>query len=439
LKDRYFELKDLIGVLLLFSVLFYGCQKGDETLGMNLLPGVQVIDARYLQDKSSITAFTFSDDKIVVDRPRYNLLGSFNDPLFGLTNGSFAAQFRMPYYPRFESDATLDSLILQMSYKYVYGDTLTPQTILVHELSGDLFYDDTYLSSYNIKNRAFPDILGSGSFTPLFRTDSTKADTSSQIIRIKLDPNLGNRLLKMDSLNMVSNDKFITLFKGLFIETAPVSQKGSLLQIDAPSAALVVYYHTAEHDTLGYAYKVSGNSANISSFFHDYSTTKFFPHMNQEIIQDSLVYLQPTGGTKIKVNMPKLSSWRDSTNYVINKATLIVHVDTIATDMRRFEIPPQIYLKVINDNGDEEFPKDGELSLSYYGGIYNTLTATYNFNITQHLQQIINGEKHNNGFYLVQPGRLISPKRVVLKGGTSSRGTSSATPIEFDVTYTRFK
>jgi len=439
LKDRYFELKNLIGALLLFTVLIYGCQKGDQTIGMNLIPGVQLIETRYFQDKSSITAFTFTDDKINVERPRYNLLGSFNDPLFGFTGGSFAAQFRMPYYPRFETDAAIDSLVLQMSYKYVYGDTLTPQTIQVRELTGDLNFDASYLSSFNIKALASSTILGSGDVIPRFRTDSTKADTTAQIIRLRLDPALGTRLLKMDSLNMVSNDVFLKLFKGLYIETAPVSAKGSLMLIDAPSAAMVVFYHTAEHDTLGYAYKLTNNSADVSGYVHDYSTTQFFPHMNQEIIQDSLVYLQPAGGTKIKVNMPNLSKWRDSTNYVINQATFSVHVDTIMTDFRRFQIPPQIYLKIINDNGDEEFPKDGELSLSYYGGLYNSLTATYDFNITQHLQQIITGEKHNHGFYLVQPGRNISPKRVVLKGGDSTNGHRSFTPMELNVTYSRYK
>lgn len=439
MKDRYFELKNLIGAFLLFSVLIYGCQKSDETLGINILSGIKAIETRYIQDKESITAFTFTDDKIRVDGARYDLVGNFNDPLFGNTNGGFATQFRLPNYPAYEAGATLDSLILQLSYKYVYGDTLTTQTIQVHELAGDLFFNDTYLSSYNIKNLANPDLLGSGELIPRFRTDSTKKDTTGQTIRIKLDPSLGNRLLKMDSLNMVSNDKFLTVFKGLYVESTPVGQKGSLMQIDAITPALVVYYHTAQHDTLGFGYRVSGNSVSVAAYTHDYSMTKFFPHMNQEIIQDSLVYLQPTGGTKIKINMPKLSGWRDSTNFVINKATLIVHVDTIMTDMRRFEIPPQIYLKIINDNGDEEFPKDGELSISNYGGTYNPITATYNFNIAQHLQQIITGEKHNNGFYLVTPGRVNSPKRVVLKGGTSVRGESSATPLELDITYSRYK
>ena len=92
---------------------------------------------------------------------------------------------------------------------------MTNQTILVHELAGDLHYDNTYLSSFNIKNLAFPDVLGSTEFIPRFRTDSTRTDTTAQIIRIRLNPSLGDRLLKMDSLNMVSNDEFLKVFKGV--------------------------------------------------------------------------------------------------------------------------------------------------------------------------------------------------------------------------------
>jgi hypothetical protein len=433
LNDRYLVLRNLITSILLISALFYNCQKGDQSLGISLLPGVHSIETRFHEDSTSISAFTFSDDSIRVDSSRYHLLGSFNDPLFGYTSGAFAAQFRIKRYPSYESDATLDSVILQMSYKYVYGDTITPQTMLVRELTGDLFYGYKYLSSFNINNLASPDILGTKEFIPKFRTDSTKVDTTSQILRIPLDPSLGKRLIKMDSLDMVSNDKFVSVFKGLYVETAPVNRKGSLIRVDTPSALMVVYYHTAEHDSLGFGYYLSANSANVSRFVHDYTNSRFLNNMNKEHVQDSLVYLQPTGGTKVKINIPSLSSWKDSANYAINKASLTIHVDTLISDFRRYEIPTLVYLKIINDNGQEEFPKDADLSIAYYGGAYNPIKGTYTFNITQHLQQIITGEKHNNGFYLVHGLRDASPKRVVLKSGNSSR------PMKFDVSYTRYK
>jgi hypothetical protein len=92
-----------------------------------------------------------------------------------------------------------------------------------------------------------------------------------------------------------------------------------------------------------------------------------------------------------------------------------------------------LYLKVINDTGEEVFPADSQLSSSYYGGFYDAGTATYSFNVTQHLQQLIKGTIKNNGFYLVHSDRSGTAQRVVLKG------LGSVHPAELNVTYTRYK
>lgn len=430
-------MKYLTGVLLAFMVVFYACQKEDESLGSNLLPGIRLIEAKNFKDSTSITAYTYTDDSIRVEKPRYNLLGSFNDPVFGYTNAAFSAQFRMPYYPRYEKDAVLDSLILQLSYKYVYGDTITPQTVQVRELEDSLRYDAAYLSTYKIRDHAYPEILGSKSFVPKFRFTNT--DTTTQTIRVRLNTALGNRLLKMDSLNMVSNSVFLKSFKGLLIETAPLSRKGAIMKIDGNSSVLVLHYHTAAHDTLGFAYRVSENSAKVSGYIHDYSNTAFFANLNKQTGTDSLVYLQPTGGTKVLVNIPSLAKWKDSTNYIINKATLSFRIDPVLSDFTRYEIPPQIYLKYIGISKDdalhekEIFPSDADLSATYYGGFYNSRTQSYDFNITQHFQQVIKGLKNGDKLYLVAADRNTSPSRVVLKSGFSSK------PILLNVIYTRFK
>jgi hypothetical protein len=430
-------MKYLLGVLLAFTVVFNACQKEDQSLGQNLLPGIKLIETRSFKDSTSITAYTFTDDSIRVEKPRYSLLGSFNDPVFGYTNAAFSAQFRMPYYPRYEKDATLDSLILQMSYKYVYGDTISTQTVQVRELADSLQYDAAYYSTYKIRDHAFQEVLGSNNFVPKFRYTST--DTTAQIIRVRLNPAFGTRLLKMDSLNMVSNAVFLKSFKGLLIETAPLSRKGALMKIDATSSVLVLHYHTAAHDTLGFAYRVSDNSAKVSGYLHDYSTTAFYQNLNKQTGTDSLVYLQPTGGTKVLVNIPSISKWKDSTNYIINKATLSFRIDPVLSDMKRYEIPPQIYLKYIGVtktdplHEKEIFPADADLSAIYYGGFYNSVTESYDFNITQHFQKVVQGLKNGDKLYLVAAQRNSSPGRVVLKSGFSSK------PILLNVIYTRFK
>jgi hypothetical protein len=433
LKNRYFKLDSIFWSVLLFVVVAAGCKKGDESLGMNLITGASTIETKYFQEKGTITSYTFSDEKIRTDRPKINQFGSFIDPLFGRTDGSFAAQFRLPYHPDYDRTASVDSLVLYMTYKMVYGDTINTQTVKVYELQDDLIYDAKYLSSFNPKILASPLVIGTTSYIPKFRTDSAQTDTVAQTIRVRLNPSLGTRLLKIDSLEMVNNDSFLELFKGLYIESVPVNKRGALIGISSSSTTLGLYYHTNKKDSLSYGYKVTSNSAVVAGFKHDYTNSVFFPNMNQEVVQDSLVFIQPLGGTKVKVNVPSLSKWKDSTNYLINRATLTFYVDTLVSHFYHYQIPSRVYLKIIDNEGTEVFPKDAELSNSYYGGYYNYLTGAYSFNIAQHLQQVIDGEIEDTSFYLVHNERNSSAKRVVLKSGSSSR------PMELLVEYTRYR
>ena len=434
MKNRNFEAFALIWAFFIVSFLITGCTKsGDESLGRNLLPGTSVVYSRNYTETGTIQTFTLTDEKIRVDRPTFNYIGSFNDPIFGRTDGAFAAQYRLSANPDYDSTATLDSLILRLTYKRLYGDTATKQTLRVYELTDDLIYDAKYLSSFNLKSIVSPISIGSASFIPRFRTDSAQTDTTIQYVRFTLDPSLGNRLLKMDSLKMVSNEEFLKYFKGLYIEADDVSRKGTLIGLTTTASAMGLYYHTATKDSLFFAYNVTSNSANVAAFGHNYQKSLFAAHLNQEVIQDTLTYLQPTGGTKVKINIPSLAKWKDSTQYVISKASIVFYVDTLASDPRRYSLPSHLYLKYMDSTGTEVFPKDSELSSTYYGGVYDATTASYTFNITRHLEQIINKTVESTSFFLVHPDRNGSANRVVLKGANSSR------PIELHIKYTRYK
>ena len=440
MKDRYFELKNLTGAILLLLVVAWGCKQGDQTLGVDLLPGVKILDTRYHQEKTSISTSVYTDTKIRVDRPKYNLLGSFNDPVFGRTDASFVAQFRLPFYRAFLPTAAIDSAVLIMTYKTIYGDTVSSQNLQVYELASSLNYEAKYLSSFNVGNLAATEPIGTGNFIPKFRTDSTKVDTTTQVIRVRLKNSFGSSLLGIDSLNLASSDLFLNVFKGLYIRSTPISRKGTLVSIiNAPMAnttesnpRIFLYYHDAKSDTRSYGCEITANSANVASYVHDYSNAKFYTNLNKENNTDSLIYIQPTGGIKSKILVPSLSTWKDSANYAINKATLTFHADTIMSDSRRYEMPKRLYL-TLDSLGTEIFPADTKLSSSYYGGFYDATTATYSFNVTQHLQQIITGKKQNYAFYLVQSERNFSAKRVVLKGLGSSK------PVELNIAYTIYK
>lgn len=433
MKNRNSVAFSLLSAFVLLSFLITGCKKGDESLGKGILPGSSIIYTRSYNETGNIQSYTFLDEKIRVDHPGLNFVGSFNDPLFGRTDGSLAAQFRLSAYPGYGATASLDSMILRLTYKHIYGDTATMQTLKIYELTGDLSPDVKYLSSFNLKSIVAPASIGSISFIPKFKTDSAQRDTTTQYIRIRLDPSFGNKLLRMDSLKMTSNDEFLKHFKGLYVESAAANRKGTLMGLIPTGSSIGVYYHTAKKDSLFFTYNVTSNSATVAAFTHNYQRSRFSTRLNQEVVQDTLTYLQPMGGTKVKINVPSLDKWKDSTQYVINKASLTFYVDTLISDPRRYELPSRIYLKFVDSSGTEMFPKDSQLSSSYYGGIYNSKTASYTFNITRHLEQIMKKEVTSTSFYLVPSDRTGSANRVVLKGGNSSR------PIELLVKYTRYQ
>ena len=75
-----------------------------------LLPG-DLVHVRNYSEKN-IKAYTVSDGYQRTDEPAFNLLGTFNDPIFGKTTADFACQFRLTEYPDFSKSPQIDSLVL---------------------------------------------------------------------------------------------------------------------------------------------------------------------------------------------------------------------------------------------------------------------------------------------------------------------------------------
>ncbi len=407
-------------------------------LGMDLLPSTDLINVHSKVIREDISAFTHVEDSIKTDEATNSLLGSINDPVFGNTTVDFATQFRLVKFPEYGTNPVVDSVKFYLYYRYLYGDTVTPQKIRIYELESSINYDATYKNE-DLKEKASNTLLGEYEFIPKVELDSTTADTIYQLLAIPIDPSLGEKLISADSLDLVNNDVFLQFFKGLYIETEKVSgDGGTILTLEATTnSALVVYYNNdsnrqaAEPDTMSIAYYITDFSARLNRFNHDYSGTAFENHLNSETEQDSLIYIQATGGLQSKIQIANLEGWNDSVNVAINKAELIFEIDTLASEIDKFPPPNQLLFTIIDEDGKQYLPKDYVFSPTFYGGSLRS-DYTYRFNITQHLQQIIDGETGNHGFYLTTALKNSEAKRVVLKGSTSGEG------IKLVITYSKF-
>jgi hypothetical protein len=439
----------------LMVITFLSCSNNSSQTGLGLLPTGDLVVVGKVTD-SNIQAFVVNDEKQRTDEPRYNLLGTFNDPVFGKTTADFANQYRLTGYPGFTKNDRIDSLVLYTAYKQIYGDTITPQIFKVYELSSDLPFDDKFYQNVDLKGMSYSEVLAEKHYIPKFRKDSltnlygsTKLlpkDTVSQEISFKLSSTLINKLLAADSVTNSKNDLFLQYFKGLYIEASNLNSGGTLLK--TVGSGLMMYYHVMNKtpaDTVLHSYVYTNNkaSSSISRFTHDYSTTAFFPHLNNTTVQDSLIYLQTTGGLRAKILIPNLGIWSrlipamannpDTTRLAINKAELIFTLDTLQTEPLKYSPSEQLVFSAIDAEGKTYLPADYYFSPAYYGGAYNILDHTYRFNITQHLQDVIKKKKVNNGFYLETYFKNSIARRVVLKGATSKTG------IKLEITYSKIQ
>jgi hypothetical protein len=297
---------------------------------------------------------------------------------------------------------------------------------------------------------AYP--LAEYEFTPKVELDSTTKDTLYQLLEIPLDMMLAEKLMGADSTDVANNDAFLQFFKGLYFESEQLTEDGgTILTLEAASnssfqgSALAVFYNNDSNrvktkpDTLLMPYVISEFSARVNRFTHDYSGTAFEANLNSVTSQDSLIYIQATGGLQSKIFIDNLSNWKDSVtlrgpdtiSYGINKAELVFQIDTTISDVKKFPPPEQLLFTVIDSVGGEYLPVDYVFSPDFYGGGLNS-DYTYRFNITQHFQQIIDGEVANNGFYLTSAWKNSEASRVVLKGSGSKTG------IRLIITYSKF-
>jgi hypothetical protein len=437
----------------LMIITLWGCSDQAGKTGLALLPTDDLVVVGEVTD-TNIQSYTASDEVQRTDESTANLLGTFNDPIFGKTIADFACQYRLSGYPEFSDIDHVDSMVLYLGYKEIYGDTLTPQHFKIYELESAIPFDDKFYQNVDLKGLAKTEVLAEKYYIPKFRLDSLTnkygstnkipKDTVTQEIAFRFSSSFISKLATVDSITKSNNDNFLQFFKGLYIEASDLSEQGTLMKI--MGSGIVAYYHK-DNDTTKYSftYKNNTNASRVSRFVHDYSNTKFAAHLNSEQVQDSLIYAQTTGGIRSKIYIPDLGIWSklipeykdnpDTTHLTINKAELILKLDTTFSQPRDFRPSEQLVLAAIDSVGKTYLPSDHTYSSAYYGGTYNIIDKTYRFNIAQHIQDVINKKdgKKNYGFYLETAYKNSTSRRVVLKGANSKTG------IRLEVTYSKVK
>lgn len=472
----------IFGVVLM--AFFSGCTRISSTdIGSGLIPPIDgVITKDTLLD---VITDSFDDpDSVRLYKGDNMVVGAItNDPIFGKTTASVYFQMGPPTFPFYipgnKDSLVVDSAVLILSYRGVYGDSTAPIRLHVYEINKNTPLDGTIVYPSNYPSKV-PVTLGAEMATPVtfdirrFKDSvNNRYENAVNQIRIKLNANVATRFLKTyDSTNAYMSDSvFKTFFAGfgLIADATPGTNALVKINLGDTNTKFSLYYSSSStgsttRDT-SVAHLVfntiTGGNANVVT--RDRSGSDMAKHLTTTSKPDSLVYVQTAPGTFVRIKIPGLQGL---SNRIIHRAELIAEqvlddatLTTIETQMR----PPRYLLLSRFDSvlgGKRNVPNDYIVdatngpNITTFGGYVTSKSifgydrvGAYTFDLSRYVQGIVTrkdtsftlrlsapvndsirytppypANTSSNPYYLnPSVGNDIADGRVRLGGGTHSR------------------
>lgn len=339
-----------IAILLSFSA----CTKIESTtIGSGLIPaidGVNTLDTTL--EVITDNFLSYNSDSVMVDKGDDHVIGVINnDPLFGKTTAETYFELKPTSYkysfPGIKSSIKADSAVLILSYKGVWGDTLTQQNWEVRELN-ELVRNDTIFTVH--KNPAKGALLGSATVNITTFNDSVKNrfEAASNQIRITLRKDFAERLIKQyDSIGTgaySSDTMFRDKFKGFSVMPAANSMGNALIRVNLldSNTKLGLYYTYKAADTS------KTNDTSVSYFRFSTGASRSVPvsasgnhivrsrsgsaaesYLTNNNPSDDKVFIQASPGNYATVQIPGLATL---SNRIIHRAELMAIQDPSSID-----------------------------------------------------------------------------------------------------------
>jgi hypothetical protein len=422
----FFTLRRIFIFCIGFTAFFSACTRISSTdVGAGLIPPIDgVITKDTLID---LVTDTFDDpDSVRVFKSDDHILGAItNDPIFGKTKASMYFEMLPMSYPFYiagnKDSVVVDSAVLVLSYKGVYGDSTAPLRLNVFEINKNTPLDATRYYPANYPSTV-PVILGSALAPPLTidirrlrDSINNRYENSANQIRIKLNASVAKRFLKdYDSTNAyISDSVFRTFFAGFAVTADAAGGANALLKINLTdtNSRFSLYYSSSstgatQRDTSVAHFAFStASSGDANLITRDRTGSDIAKHITTTSKPDSLVYVQTSPGTYVRIKIPGLQSL---SNRIIHRAELIAEqvpddatLGTIETQM----LPPRYLLLSRFDSAigikrnipnDYTIGSDGTQNISVFGGFLTSKSingydrvGAYNFDVSRYVQGIV--------------------------------------------------
>jgi len=388
------------------AILFgSGCESITGDTGLGVLPPDDLLEL-IATDTTTIQLQTRVVDSIHTGDAELQLFGNYIDPVFGRLSATTFLQVVPGEGLTFEGpDALLfDSLVLSLNIFDSYGRLETPQKVRIFEISEDFPSDEQLVSNHPLSTFS----------TNLCHPDNAHgcvlnfAQSGLGTVRIRLEDQLGMRLLNAPTSTLQDFEVFSRFFKGLAITTEDVTylsrEPGAIFRLFSNSSEtnLTLYYRqVTNNDTTA-----STETFLISNAGKKYHTIKRTEYENKllgrTLSTNSHMYHFLQGGGLIEL-YGKFPGLAGLPVLGVNKAELVLKVDDAffgseTENGHRYPQPPQLLLLFVEDDGSLRTPAISELA--DLRPEYNSTGQSYTFRMTPYVQRLMRGKEKNNGFVI---------------------------------------
>jgi hypothetical protein len=410
-----------ISTILFIGFLFSACTRiGTTEMGLGLLPSMD----------SYNTKDTILDvETETVDRPdSLRIYGgddqvvgiTNNDPLFGSTTANMYFQLKpsfFPYFTRGSRDSVeVDSAVLILAYRGFYGDSSKPVVLNLKRISGntplnlDTSVASNYPEAYNIQTDATMANPVSLDFARVHDSIYNRFEAAKDEIRIPLNKTFTDLFIKgYDSTTAYKTDTTLRkYFPGFALSASTAGNTNVLVRINLldTNTKLALYYRTNSvtttgvRDTIVDYFKFTLYSNGYANFVKRNRTgSEAARHFG--VAKDTLVYVQTSPGTLVKIKVPGLKTFA---NKIIHRAELIAEqVPGNILQDAQFTAPNYLFLgaydsasKVIRNVPNDYQGTVNTTQFDRFGGkrIYKSIqgfdnVASYNFDISRYMQGIV--------------------------------------------------
>lgn len=392
-----------LGLFSFLVALLVACKKPDDTIGDSLQPESDKLFA-FQTDSFNLTASTFRRERSRIDLYANFLCGNYVDDVFGTVKCQAVFQLapsNTSTPPQLdESNANqlivLDSAVMRLSMQNEGYGKNTPMYFVLNKLVDEIDVNTDYYSDF-VVHKESENLIFPGREWNHPKPENVTSIDSSAFLDIRLQDSFGEDLLKRAPLE--SFDVFKNYIHGFVLSSNTID--GRAISYRVFDTRLILYYHTTSSGPYSggqqidkqYELIVTSSCETFTKVDHNrYNTTLQALDQNLTIDGSEFCYAQQPGSSRIKVNIGDVLYLSEDPELVVNKAELIIPYDV--------EAKFQPLNRLVISTSKDESHYFGILDSAYAGGIVNTSLGYYKFNITRHVQALLDGESELTNLYL---------------------------------------